>query len=643
MKILKINIFAFYLLSFCLSTSAQINTPILDSLKNGADAVYRRYITTIDYSASNRLIINRLVEVTVLNEKGRTHSDFSAPYNKDNPIKKMIAHLYDENGKKIKTFKGKEIKDYSRYSESTLFHDNRVKQIEVYAPKYPYTAIFEYTQQSNEFISIPGWYPQIGYRVGVEYASFNITYNDNTPPRYKLFNISEPEQRSITPGLTTSSWELRNLKPINGEAFSSELFEQMPTLMLVPNCFSYKGTNGCYTSWTTYGEWVSGLIKSRTEYSDNMRKAVQNLIKDVDDEKEKVKIIYKYMQDHTRYVSIQLGIGGYQPFPATQVEATGWGDCKALVNYTKALLSIANIQSHYCEIGVDNTQIMFDDFPSANQTNHIVLGVPIKSDTLWLECTNQNIPFGYLPYSLQNQKVLWVDEKNNTGKLVNTPTPNSDFNSRKRFIELSLDSLGNGLGKMHTTVQGGELSKLFPEIWTPREEKEKIINRKYSVPGFKLISYDYNLKEGDHTLAEETISMTIQQIASKTGERFFLKANIFGGIGNIPIKTKSRRSELVINHSYFYSDTVLFNLPKEYNIEHIPKEINICNNMGELKTKYLVKDHSILYIRDFKINRYRGSSSEYNGFIDFLIQANRCDEENIILIKTKTPKDEKQL
>jgi len=108
--------------------------------------------------------------------------------------------------KKIKTFKGKEIKDYSRYSESTLFHDNRVKQIEVYAPKYPYTAIFEYTQQSNEFISIPGWYPQIGYRVGVEYASFNITYNDNTPPRYKLFNISEPEQRSITPGLTTSSW-----------------------------------------------------------------------------------------------------------------------------------------------------------------------------------------------------------------------------------------------------------------------------------------------------------------------------------------------------------------------------------------------------------------------------------------------------
>ncbi|SRR5690554_1647480 len=96
---------------------------------------------------------------------------------------------------------------------------------------------------------------------------------------------------------------------------------------------------------------------------------------------------------------------------------------------------------------------------------------------------------------------------------------------------------------------------------------------------------------------------------------------------------------------FFINIEIYFSLylPKEYNIEHIPKERNICNHIGELKTKYIIKDQSILYIRDFKINRYRGSASEYNGFVDFLIQANRCDEENIILVKTKTSEDKKQL
>ena len=633
MNILNRIISAFYLLLLSLSILAQNTAPILDSLKIGADAVYRRNITTIDYISPKNLTINRLVEVTVLNENGRNHSDFSVSYDADSPIKNMIAHLYDDNGKKIKTFKGKEIKDYSLYSESTLFHDNRQKQIEIYSPNYPYTAVFEYTQQINQFIGIPGWAPQIGYRVGVEHTSYTINYNDKTPVLYKLFNISEPEQRSIKQGVTSSTWELRNLKPISEESLSSKFFEHTPSLMIVPECFSYKGTNGCYTTWTSYGEWVSGLIKTRADYSDVMRQTVQNLVKDVDNEKEKVRIIYKYMQDNTRYVSIQLGLGGYQPFPATQVQATGWGDCKALVNYTKTLLNIAGIKSNYCEIGVDNTQILFDDFPSPAQTNHIVLGVPLKSDTLWLECTNQNIPFGYLPYSLQDQKVLWVDENKGTGDLVKTPVSNAEFNSRKRFIKINLDSNGNAEGEMSTIVQGGEISKLFPEIWSSQIEKERIINNKYSVPGFKLISFNYILDEGDNTIAKETILMSVQNCASKTGERLFLKSNLFGGIGNIPAKTKSRKSELVLKHSYLHSDTVLFNLPKGYEIEHIPQQKNIRNSFGELNTNYTITNDAILYIRDFKINKYRGTSNEYNDFIDFLIQANRADEQNIILVK----------
>lgn len=604
-----------------------------DSIYSGADAICKRHIQELVYEDAHKLVVKTLLEITVLNENGRKHTDFVIPYSPDESIKKLEATLYGADGKKIRSYREKDFTDQSVLMESTMLHDYRIKVLQVFYPNYPYTVVLETSQQINHILGIPGWMPQMDYRIGVEYSSYSFTYHDQFPIKYRLNMLDQPLRSVPKPGLTNLKWEIRNLVPVQEEMYSPDFDEQTPSLYLVPECFEYRGSEGCYLDWNTYGKWVGSLLKSRSDTNEDMEKAVKELVRNVEDEREKIKLIYKYMQNRTRYVSIQLGIGGFQPFPATQVEETGWGDCKALANYTKTLLHIAGIDAHYCVIGVDNREIKYDDFPSPDQANHVILGVPVEADTMWLECTSQQLPFGFIPYSLQGRKVLWVDEKLDAGTLVSIPQPETSYNTRQRNIHLDLDANGNATGNMETLVKGGEISWLFPEIWMPEKEKERLIKEKYMMPGFSLLSFDFVLDETGNSFASEKITMNLNQMASKTGDRLFVKSNMFGSKKNIPVKIKKRRAKLMIQNSFHHQDTVTIKIPEGYKVEHLPEGFELNKAFGNVKATYEIKGNQLIYTKILNVRHYTGQPAEYNEFVDFLMQVNKADEQNFVLVK----------
>jgi len=628
-KMKKILCFVSLLFASVAAYSQWKSSDIPDSLKRNADVVIRRYATDVRILSLDKQITTINKVVTVLNEQGKDFAEFREYYDRNSRIESIKVILYNDFGKVVKKYYIYDFSDVSIMPSFTLYDDSRMKYLQIYPLTYPYTVEYESKIVENNILLLPTWYPQLRYRMAVENSSLRVTLSDSNMIRCKSFNISPPiEEKDEN---YSKVWEVTNLKAIEKEPYSPNAFDFLPAVFMSPNEFVFEGKLGNMQSWQSYGEWVSRLLIGRQDLSRKAKTDIQNLVKGVTDVKEKVRIVYKYMQSQTRYVGIQLGIGGFQPFPASDVEKNGYGDCKALSNYTSSLLDTIGIKSYYCEIGVGNTRINFKDFPSISQTDHIIVCVPIDKDTIWLECTSQNDPFGYVSHVKQGQKVLLVNGLES--RLVNTPGAIADKNVQARTIVFKLDSLGDGSGKMKTSVSGAELENLMPEIWSSKKEQAEIIQRKYRIPGIIFNEYEYHVEDSSDINASETLSFKVKGFASQTGRRLFVPFNPFVQKLSVPSKSKKRLTKVFIDESYTHIDTLKYSLPRGFSIEFLPKTKTISNKFGLYSTSASVDGDKVIVIRKYQQNRGKYDAKEFNNLVDFLFDVSRQDNQSLVLIK----------
>ena len=81
---------------------------------------------------------------------------------------------------------------------------------------------------------------------------------------------------------------------------------------------------GEYTNWKEFGAWMNAtLLKNRDILKQATKDKVLALVEGVTAPLEKAKIVYEYMQNKTRYISVQVGIGGWEPIAANEVDEVG--------------------------------------------------------------------------------------------------------------------------------------------------------------------------------------------------------------------------------------------------------------------------------------------------------------------------------
>lgn len=602
------------------------------ALAKDADAVIRAKI--VRFEIKNRKRSKETVKraVTIFNKEGRSHGKIFLDYNKFLEIDQLEGKIFNAQGEMIRELEDKDIDDLSTRSGYEFFDDDKEKRAELYYNEYPYTVEYSYVISYAGSLHWPVWQSQ-STRDPVEYSKFEVVSALEDSLRYWCSSDTLKPSITIEGDQRILVWEAKNLPKLSRDVASDDVEDYATIVRIAPCLFEFGGYTGDMRTWKDFGIWDYSLLQGRDKIPASAVNDIHSLLLPSDNVRMKIKKLYRYMQDRTRYVSIQLGIGGWQPLDATFVHENGYGDCKALSNYMVALLKEAGITAYSTDILAGSFRLPFiEEFPSAH-FNHVIVCVPQEQDTIWLECTDSSSPFGHLGSFTENRGALMITPEG--GIVVHTPPTSAQQNIQKRIASVSLSARGQA--EVTTTLQNSNdrqdiLSAAFHD--TSPQDQERWIQRNIGIQNVSLKNFSIDGIQ-DHSLRLTLImNLTLPRFASASGDRIFFMPNLMERQTYIPPDVGHRLSPIRYSFPYMDIDSISYSLPKEYTIESSPAKTDLQSSFGEFHSQTIVRgDTAILYIRSQEIRTYSIPAQNYAEYKKFLSDIVKADKAQVVLVR----------
>jgi hypothetical protein len=574
---------------------------IKEELKKDAYSVMRYEKVEMEITGPDRLTMHQHQVVTILNEKGRNELMFYVRASKFRVLEDVEVKLYDSKGILVDRFKKK---DLSSQNENTEFvEDGTIFYKKLSAGTYPVTIEKDYTVRFNGIFQLPGFFFQVPHQ-STEYSGFQVKYPSSMKINYKEFNLKTKAVQQTVGGNEIIEFSVKDQPVIKYEDNSGPWFKEYPRVLLNSNKISFDGYAGNVSSWKEMGLWYNNLVKNTNELSLPHQQDIQKLVAGAASDKEKVKILYDYLQRNFRYVSIQLGIGGLKPFPADFVHEKKYGDCKGLSNYMEACLSAVNIKSYSAWIKSGDEDDYLDSDFANDAFDHQILMVPLQKDTVWLECTSNYNQFGHLGAFTENRYALVLTE--NGGQLIKTPSGKATDNTLSSNTDVTITPEGGAEVKVGFSSTG-EYKYMLVNI--SRESAEN--HKKYAVDYFGIMNpddfqMDFDKKENQPYHC--TMHMNVGKIYEfKAGSKIFARPRIYKIWQSKLNQVDKRLYNYYLSHPLIKTDTTTFHLPEGFTVESLPKDKNISFALGKYEARYWVdeKSRTVFSTARLEINTYK--------------------------------------
>jgi len=314
------------------------------------------------------------------------------------------------------------------------------------------------------------------------------------------------------------------------------------------------------------------------------------------------------------------------------VDRLGYGDCKALTNYTKALLSAVDVPSYNTLLyGDRDKRDIQSDFVSI-QGNHMILSIPDGENNIWLECTSQDDPFGYQGTFTDDRNVLII--KPDGGEIVRTKIYPDKGNTQINKGNYSLDENGNFTGTISMVSEGSQYArKVRVEKMQPTDKEAHYKDFWDNISNLKINKTVFSNNKEKISFTEN-LEITAENYGKNSGNKMIFVVNAYSQYtGNVK-RIRNRKTPFEIQRGTNDADEIAISFPPGFTIESTPQNFELNGKFGEYKTEIIKKDNNnLVYKRILFVKKGLYGKNEYDEFRLFMEQVSRNDNAKIILTK----------
>jgi hypothetical protein len=466
---------------------------------------------------------------------------------------------------------------------------------------------------------------------------------------YKATWLNYAEAKPSQAG-TQSQWVVKDVEGIKPEYDMPPregVAGQMIVSLIPPGGSQSKG----FENWMDMGRWEDGLAQGRRDASQEIKQKVAELTGSKATQLEKMRALAQFAQRDVRYVAIQLGIGGWQPHPASDIFVHRYGDCKDKATILSTMLKEIGVTSYYVSVNTERGTVT-PATPATRWFNHEILAIKLPDgleDTslvavlahpklgrlLIFDPTDDMTPIGQLRGALQANYALLVTPEG--GELVELPKLPALLNGVQRTAKLTLNPTGTLSGDVREVRVGDRAAAQRAALRSVTKDADRI-KPVESLLANSLSTYALtkasvtNLNQMDQPFIFD-YSLVAQNYAKTAGNLLLVRPRVIGNKSSSLLETKEpRKYPVEFEGPSRDTDTFEIKLPDGYQVDDLPPAVNADYSFASYHSKAEVDGNTLRYTRTFEVKELSVPLSKVED-LKKLYRIIADDERNTAVLK----------
>jgi len=392
-----------------------------------------------------------------------------------------------------------------------------------------------------------------------------------------------------------------------------------------------------YRTWEEVGRYYWRLIRDQLHPDASIRAAAEEALTGVDrtDRRAVVRALYEYVVSRTRYVALEFGIHGYQPYPVDRVLARRFGDCKDKASLLHAMLEAAGVDSRIVLLRMRSLGAIPSEPASLAVFNHAILYVP--SLDWYLDGTAEFHGATELPAADRQASILVV-EPNGPSRFTTTPPAAADGNVTDVRLELALRPAGTAEVKAETRIRGTDASayrRSFQTLATRRTNLERAWSQAFpglsvgevTADGLSQLDRDVTLDFQMHVPRYAEVSPAGLRFLPFPGNHHYLQ-------GLAPLAERSR--DLMLDGPTVSRFHFLYQLPRGYVVDELPHPIATETPFGHAQFGCHAEAEALDCTGEVALTTVRVSAKDYPAFRAFLTAVDQAFARKVLVRPTSS-------